>query len=174
MKLFKRLMTALLAGVLAMGMLAGCSGAPAAPNTPLPSDAEALALYQGVSETCTRYNVKTPVYAAELEPIAQEIAKAAVIHRYYTTQPPAAVIDKAKTDVSALVDGAEYLGYDLKPYDTAANPPLSVTSMKDKIIQKGANRMGIVIITLTNADTKEEVKYECTVYARFPDAAAQE
>jgi len=52
MKLFKRLMTALLAGVLAMGMLAGCSGAPAAPNTPLPNDAEALALYQGVSETC--------------------------------------------------------------------------------------------------------------------------
>lgn len=155
MKLFKRLMTALLAAVLAVGMLAGCSGAPAAPNTPLPSDAEALALYQGVSETCTRYNVKTPVYAAELEPIAQEIAK-------------------AKTDVSALVDGAEYLVYDLNPYDTAAKTPLSVTSMKDKIIQKGANRMGIVIITLTNADTKEEVKYECTVYARFPDAAAQE
>ena len=42
MKLFKRLMTALLAGVLAMGMLAGCSGAPAAPNTPLPNDAEKL------------------------------------------------------------------------------------------------------------------------------------
>lgn len=173
MKLFKRLMTALLAGVLAMGMLAGCSGAPAAPNTPLPNDAEALALYQGVSETCKKYNVKTPVYCAELEPIAQEIAKAAVIHRYYTTQPPA-VIDKAKTDVSALVDGAEYLVYDLNPYDTAAKTPLSVTSMKDKIIQKGANRMGIVIITLTNADIKEEVKYECTVYARFPDAAAQE
>lgn len=55
MKLFKRLMTALLAGVLAMGMLAGCSGAPAAPNTPLPNDAEALALYQGVSETCKKY-----------------------------------------------------------------------------------------------------------------------
>lgn len=68
MKLFKRLMTALLAGVLAMGMLAGCSGAPAAPNTPLPNDAEALALYQGVSETCKKYNVKTPVYCAELEP----------------------------------------------------------------------------------------------------------
>lgn len=34
MKLFKRLMTALLAGVLAVGMLAGCSGTPAAPNTP--------------------------------------------------------------------------------------------------------------------------------------------
>ena len=76
--------------------------------------------------------------------------------------------------MSALVDGAEYLVYDLNHYDTAAKPPLSVTSMKDKIIQKGANRMGIVIITLTNADTKEEVKYECTVYARFPDAAAQE
>lgn len=174
MKWFKCLMTALLAAVLAVGMLAGCSGAPAAPNTPLPNDAEALALYQGVSETCKKYNVKTPVYCAELEPIAQEIAKAAVIHQYYTTQPPAAVIDKAKTDVSALVDGAEYLVYDLNPYDTAAKTPLSVTSMKDKIIQKGANRMGIVIITLTNADTKEEVKYECTVYARFPDAAAQE
>lgn len=105
MKLFKRLMTALLAGVLAMGMLAGCSGAPAAPNTPLPNDAEALALYQGVSETCKKYNVKTPVYCAELEPIAQEIAKAAVIHRYYTTQPSAAVINKAKMDVSALMDG---------------------------------------------------------------------
>lgn len=174
MKLFKRLMTALLAAVLAAGMLAGCSGAPAAPNTPLPSDAEALALYQGVSETCTRYNVKTPVYAAELEPIAQEIAEAAVIHRYYTTQPSAAVIDKAKTDVSALADGAEYLVYDLNPYDAAVKTPLSVTSMKNTIIQKGANRMGIVIVTLTNADTKEEVKYECTVYARFPDAAAQE
>lgn len=161
MKLFKRLMTALLAGVLAMGMLAGCSGAPAAPNTPLPNDAEALALYQGVSETCKKYNVKTPVYCAELEPIAQEIAKAAVIN-------------KAKMDVSALMDGAEYLVYELNPYDTAAKAPLSVNSMKNTIIQKGANRVGIAIVTLTNADTKEEVKYECTVYVRFPDAAAQE
>ena len=32
MKLFKRLMTALLAGVLAMGMLAGCSGATGCPE----------------------------------------------------------------------------------------------------------------------------------------------
>ena len=143
MKLFKRLMTALLAGVLAMGMLAGCSGAPAAPNTPLPNDAEALALYQGVSETCKKYNVKTPVYCAEM-------------------------------DVSALMDGAEYLVYELNPYDTAAKAPLSVNSMKNTIIQKGANRVGIAIVTLTNADTKEEVKYECTVYVRFPDAAAQE
>lgn len=161
MKLFKRLMTALLAGVLAIGMLAGCSGAPAAPNTPLPNDAEALALYQGVSETCKKYNVKTPVYCAELEPIAQEIAKAAVIN-------------KAKMDVPALMDGAEYLVYELNPYDTAAKAPLSVNSMKNTIIQKGANRVGIAIVTLTNADTKEEVKYECTVYVRFPDAAAQE
>lgn len=161
MKWFKCLMTALLAAVLAVGMLAGCSGAPAAPNTPLPNDAEALALYQGVSETCKKYNVKTPVYGAELEPIAQEIAKAAVIN-------------KAKMDVSALMDGAEYLVYELNPYDTAAKAPLSVNSMKNTIIQKGANRVGIAIVTLTNADTKEEVKYECTVYARFPDAAAQE
>lgn len=139
-----------------------------------PNDAEALALYQGVSETCKKYNVKTPVYCAELEPIAQEIAKAAVIHRYYTTQPSAAVINKAKMDVSALMDGAEYLVYELNPYDTAAKAPLSVNSMKNTIIQKGANRVGIAIVTLTNADTKEEVKYECTVYVRFPDAAAQE
>lgn len=173
MKLFKRLMTALLAGVLAVGMLAGCSGTPAAPNTPLPNDAEALALYQGVSETCKKYNVKTPVYCAELEPIAQEM-QAAVIHRYYTTQPSAAAINKAKADVSALMNGAEYLVYELNPYDTAAKAPLSVNSMKNTIIQKGANRVGMVIVTLTNADTKEEVKYECTVYARFPDAAAQE
>lgn len=173
MKWFKCLMTALLAAVLAVGMLAGCSGAPAAPNTPLPNDAEALALYQGVSETCKKYNVKTPVYCAELEPIAQEIAKAAVIHRYYT-EPSAAAINKAKMDVSALMDGAEYLVYELHPYDTAAKAPLSVNSMKNTIIQKGANRVGIAIVTLTNADTKEEVKYECTVYARFPDAAAQE
>lgn len=173
MKLFKRLMTALLAGVLAMGMLAGCSGAPAAPEHSA-AQAEALALYQGVSETCKKYNVKTPVYCAELEPIAQEIAKAAVIHRYYTTQPSAAVINKAKMDVSALMDGAEYLVYELNPYDTAAKAPLSVNSMKNTIIQKGANRVGIAIVTLTNADTKEEVKYECTVYVRFPDAAAQE
>lgn len=173
MKWFKCLMTALLAAVLAVGMLAGCSGAPAAPNTPLPNDAEALALYQGVSETCKKYNVKTPVYCAELEPIAQEIAKAAVIHRDYTAKPSAA-INKAKMDVSALMDGAEYLVYELNPYDTAAKAPLSVNSMKNTIIQKGANRVGIAIVTLTNADTKEEVKYECTVYARFPDAAAQE
>ena len=116
----------------------------------------------------------TPVYCAELEPIAQEIAKAAVIHRYYTAQPSAAAINKAKMDVSALMDGAEYLVYELNPYDTAAKAPLSVNSMKNTIIQKGANRVGIAIVTLTNADTKEEVKYECTVYARFPDAAAQE
>ena len=99
---------------------------------------------------------------------------AAVIHRYYTTKPSAAVINKAKMDVSALMDGAEYLVYELNPYDTAAKAPLSVKSMKNTIIQKGANRVGIAIVTLTNADTKEEVKYECTVYVRFPDAAAQE
>ena len=170
----KKLSVTALSLTLSLGLLAGCSGTPAAPNTPLPNDAEALALYQGVSETCKKYNVKTPVYCAELEPIAQEIAKAAVIHRYYTTQPSAAAINKAKADVSALMNGAEYLVYELNPYDTAAKAPLSVNSMKNTIIQKGANRVGMVIVTLTNADTKEEVKYECTVYARFPDAAAQE
>ncbi len=97
-----------------------------------------------------------------------------MIHRYYTAQPSAAAINKAKMDVSALMDGAEYLVYELNPYDTAPKAPLSVNSMKNTIIQKGANRVGIAIVTLTNADTKEEVKYECTVYARFPDAAAQE
>lgn len=173
MKLFKRLMAVLLAGVLAVGMLAGCSGAPTGPNTPLPSDEEALALYQGIAETCNRYNVKTPVYCAELEPIAQEIAKAAVIHRYYTSQPSADVLNKAKTDVAALVDGAEYLVYELNPYAAAAKAPLSVNSIKNTIIQKGANRVGIAVITLTNADTHEEVKYVCTVYARFPEANAQ-
>lgn len=97
-----------------------------------------------------------------------------MIHRYYTAQPSAAAINKAKMDVSALMDGAEYLVYELNSYDNAAKAPLSVNSMKNTIIQKGANRVGIAIVTLTNADTKEEVKYECTVYARFPDAAAQE
>lgn len=174
MKWFKCLMTALLAAVLAVGMLAGCSGAPAAPNTPVPSDPEAQTLYQGMADTCSRYNVKAPVYTAELDQIAKDIADSVVLHKYYKDNPPTGVINQAKAEVAALADGAEYINYNLNPYDTAVKNPLSTTTLKNDVIGKGANRVGIAIVTLTNADTKEEVKYECTVYARFPDAAAQE
>lgn len=169
MKLFKRIAAVLLAGMLALTVLAGCSGG-GAPSTPLPSDEEALALYQGISETCTRYNVKTPVYNAELEQIAKDIAESVTLHKYYNDGPSTAVINKVKDDVAALAEGAEYINYDLNKYDTAVKSPLSTTNLKNNILQKGANRVGIVIVTLTNADTQEEVKYECTVYARFLDA----
>lgn len=166
MKWFKRLMTALLAGMLALMVLAGCS--PAGPGTPLPGDEEALALYQGIAETCTRYNVKTPVYTAELDQIARNIAEGTTIKKYYK-DTPTAVINKAKTDVAALAEGTEYLVYDLNPYDTAVKNPLSTSNLKSYIVQTGANRVGIAIVTLKDADGND-VKYECTVYARFPDA----
>lgn len=37
MKLFKKLMSAMLAGVLAVGMLAGCSGGSGSVNGPVPT-----------------------------------------------------------------------------------------------------------------------------------------
>lgn len=171
MKLFKRLMTALLAGVLAVGMLAGCSSAPVEPGAPLPSDEEALALYQGVAETCTRYNVKTPVYTAELDQIARNIAEGTTIGKWYNDTPKA-VIDKAKTDVAALAEGAEYINYDLNLYDTTVKNPLGTTALKNDILSKGANRVGFAIATMKDAKGND-VKYACIVYARYPDAAAQ-
>lgn len=170
MKWFKCLMTALLAAVLAVGMLAGCSSAPVEPGAPLPSDEEALALYQGIAETCNRYNVKTPVYCAELDEVAKNFAERAVIKAYYSDTKEA--VAKAKEEVAALADGAEYINCDLNPYDKAVKKPLSTTTLKNDILQKGANRVGFAVLTLKNGKGEDE-KYKCIIYARFPDAAAQ-
>lgn len=176
MKLFKRLMTALLAGVLAVGMLAGCSGAPAGPSTSRPSDAEAAAIYQGMEDACAQYNVKAPVYTAALEQIAKDYAEGVTIHKIWTDS--SAAEKKAKADVAALADGAAYIGIDLNPYDNVLKKPLSTTNLKTKIMSDGkgnagANCIGIVVVTLTNADTNEEAKYACTIFVRMPEAAAQ-
>lgn len=173
MKLFKRLMTALLAGVLAVGMLAGCSSAPVEPGAPVPSEPEAQALYQGMADTCSRYNVKAPVYTAELDQIAKEIAEGSSITSWGSVSTPADVTSKAKTDIAALAEGATYINVNINPYDTTVKNPLSTTTLKNDVIGKGANRVGFAIVTMKDAKGND-VKYACTVYACFPEAAAQE
>lgn len=169
MKLFKHLMAVLLAGLLAVGLLAGC--APENPEAPKPTDPEALVLYQGIAETCNRYNVKAPTYTAELDAVAKAIAEGTTINKYYNSTPKA-VTDAAKAAVEAMADGATYVSYSLNLYEKTEGSPLSTSELKNNIVAKGANCIGISVVTLKNADG-EDAKYACMVYARIPDAAAQ-
>ena len=53
MKLFKKLMSAMLAGVLAVGMLAGCSGGSVngpVPTSPRPEDPAVQAVYEVIEQ----------------------------------------------------------------------------------------------------------------------------
>lgn len=169
MKLFKRMVMALLAGLLAVGMLTGC--APENPEAPKPTDPEALVLYQGIADTCNKYNVKTPTYTAELDAVAKAIAEGTTINKYYTSTPKA-VTDAAKAAVETMADGAAYVNYSLNLYEKTAGSPLLTSELKNNIVSKGANCIGISVVTLKNADG-EDAKYACIVYARIPEAAAQ-
>lgn len=169
MKLFKRIAAAVLASVLALTVLVGCSGG-GNNSTPLPSDAKVAEMYQNMAAYCASYNVKAPVYSADLDQMAKEIADAVTIHRYYKDNPSTAVLNQVKAEVAALAEGAEYIGYDINP---VTDNPLSFTALKNTIAGKGVNRVGLVIVTKTVVETGEEVDYYCMVYARYPDAAAQ-
>ena len=75
MKLFKKLMSAMLAGVLAVGMLAGCSGGSVngpVPTSPRPEDPEVLAVYEVIEQKAAKMNfVSAPAYSKEASKLAE-------------------------------------------------------------------------------------------------------
>ena len=75
MKLFQKLMSALLAGVLAVGMLAGCSGGNAndpVPASPRPEDPDVLAVYEVIEQKAAKMQfVSAPAYSAEASKLAE-------------------------------------------------------------------------------------------------------
>ena len=77
MKLFKKLMSAMLAGVLAVGMLAGCSGGSGSvngpvPTSPRPEDPAVLAVYELIEQKTAKMNfVSAPAYSEELSELAE-------------------------------------------------------------------------------------------------------
>ena len=75
MKLFKRVLTAVLAGMMALAMLTGCSGAEdivPGPNTPMPTDSNAKDAYYMLAYSCKQNGLKMPTYNEELSAIAEE------------------------------------------------------------------------------------------------------
>lgn len=77
MKLFKKLMSAMLAGVLAVGMLAGCSGGNGSvngpvPTSPRPEDPDVLAVYEVIEQKTAKMNfVSAPAYSEEASKLAE-------------------------------------------------------------------------------------------------------
>ena len=76
MKLFKKLMSAMLAGVLAVGMLAGCSGGGNAndpvPVGPRPEDPDVLAVYEVIEQKAAKMQfVSAPAYSEEASKLAE-------------------------------------------------------------------------------------------------------
>ena len=77
MKLFKKLMSAMLAGVLAVGMLAGCSGGSGSvngpvPTSPRPEDPAVQAVYELIEQKTAKMNfVSAPAYSKEASELAQ-------------------------------------------------------------------------------------------------------
>ena len=70
MKLFKKLMSAMLAGVLAVGMLAGCSGGSVngpVPTSPRPEDPAVQAVYEVIEQKF----VSAPAYSKEASALAE-------------------------------------------------------------------------------------------------------
>lgn len=77
MKLFKKLMSAMLAGVLAVGMLAGCSGGSGSvngpvPTSPRPEDPAVQAVYEVIEQKTAKMNfVSAPAYSKEASALAE-------------------------------------------------------------------------------------------------------
>ena len=75
MKLFKKLMSAMLAGVLAVGMLAGCSGGSVngpVPTSPRPEDPAVQAVYEVIEQKTAKMNfVSAPAYSKEASALAE-------------------------------------------------------------------------------------------------------
>lgn len=76
MKLFQKLTSALLAGVLAVGMLAGCSGGgnvnDPVPAAPRPEDPAVLAVYEVVEQKAAKMQfISAPAYSEEVSKLAE-------------------------------------------------------------------------------------------------------
>lgn len=75
MKLFKKLMSAVMVGVLSLAMMTGCSGGgadPIPPESPKPSDQQSRNAYYMLMSACESNGLKKPTYNEELSAIAQE------------------------------------------------------------------------------------------------------
>lgn len=110
MKLFKRLLSAALAGVLALTMLAGCSAGSSAATPPsAPTDANTLGLYNDLVKCMEELHFDASLtYSQELSAIASEYAKAQVITDY-SSRNAAQELALSRISTLSTLPGAVYI-----------------------------------------------------------------
>lgn len=169
MKLFERLMTALLAGVLAVGMLAGCSGtnAPKAPE--VPTDVDALAVYNEYQKALENFNFDVELaYNKELSEIAADYAKAQAVTNYTAKQNAQNAALTRLSSVTTL-DNVIYCTASAGKYTepTAEDSYKNYYStLKTALTSPNrANYMGIAVVDVNGT------KYTCTIFVRADKAA---
>lgn len=175
MKLFKRLAAALLAGGLALCMLAGCSEAPAVPQAPAaPSDPQELAVYQEIGKACEYYGYNLPAYNEELSAIAKEVAESNMEYEqnkksYNANQ---SVQDEAKLKVRSIssLPGAIWCDtwtgkQTVKPGQTTAEDHYKAYARQLTKL-KGANYVGVAVIDGGQDRNGNQIYYQCLIWVK--------
>ena len=165
MKLFKRLAAALLAGGLALCMMAGCSETPAAPQAPTaPSDPDSLAYYQEYQKCLKELNYDaTLTYSEELSEIAAEVAKAKSIKPEYNDGKNAESAALAKLSQVATLQNVVYIGHAAKKYTepTADSYKNYSYDLKTYLaVPYNANYIGVAVVEVDGQ------KYSCALFVR--------
>lgn len=163
MKLFKRLMTALLAGVLAVGMLAGCSGSNAPQVPTVPTDPDALAIFNDLAKAINELHFDATLnYNEELSEVAADYAKAQAITNY-TAKQNAQNAALAKLGTLSTLPNAAYITVSAGSYKepTAESYKGYANTLKNALATPyNANYVGVAVVEV---DGK---KYSCVLFVR--------
>ena len=163
MKLFKRLAAVLLAGVLAVGMLTGCSGGG---SSETPNEAREKETYRQITKACNYYNYKVPEYSEELSAVAAKFAEADAKSNYTEK-------NKLLKELQARED-VEYATYSAGSYTVPKEDSYKAMSseVQNNVFIKGCNTVGIAVIETTDKYNKVVVE-KCVVYAKIIEPASE-
>ena len=179
MKLFKKMMAAVMIGVMSLTMLVGCSGnTPITPDTPMPSDPDAKSAYYMLAGACKQNGLKMPTYNEELSAIAEE----------YLDTYIAKNVDKSITNT---VFNSNNKATDAKLatlttltvlYPSANNAPkknvgafqnLAIQGGERTILQSAIVDWGCNYVGIAAKEASDGTKYMALVYVKAEAASAQ-
>lgn len=146
MKMFKKLMSAALAGLLALSLLTGCSsGSKAVPGSkelPLPEDEEVRAVYLDLLDACEMLQ-EPLVYSEDASKVAEEFLEGS------GTMVTAAQFAKLQEtlNVTGPMSAGDVKAYkgDVKPIKTSTDSRGAYTKLKSALSSYRCNTVGIAV-----------------------------
>lgn len=179
MKLFKKMMSAVLLGVMALTMLAGCSWSDAtAPDAPKPTDENEKGVYYLLASACRENQVKMPTYSEELSGIAEEYLDTYIAQKVTKPAISSTEASNRNKETNAKLFAMTTLNVVYPTPTMTSGPKRNVcalqpltaserTTMLAGILDYSANYVGVSVKEV------DGTKYMAIVYVKAETASAQ-